>query len=38
MFGREWRVSREDFEDWINVSRARSQESQVEIDQQMGEI
>jgi excisionase family DNA binding protein len=37
-FGREWRVSREDFEDWINVSRARSQESQVEIDQQMGEI
>ena len=37
-FGREWRVSREDFEDWINTSRARSQESQVEIDQQMGEI
>ena len=37
-FGREWRVSREDFEDWINVSRVRSQESRVEIEQQMGEI
>ena len=37
-FGREWRVSREDFEEWINVSRGKSQESRIEIDQQMGEI
>jgi excisionase family DNA binding protein len=37
-FGREWRVSREDFEEWINVSRGKSQESRIEIEQQMGEI
>lgn len=37
-FGREWRVSREDFEEWINVSRVKSQESKIEIEQQMGEI
>jgi excisionase family DNA binding protein len=37
-FGREWRVSREDFEEWINVSRGKSQESRIDIEQQMGEI
>lgn len=26
-FGREWRVSREDFEDWINTQRAISDQS-----------
>jgi excisionase family DNA binding protein len=37
-FGREWRVSREDFEEWINVSRGKSQESRIDIKQQTGEI
>jgi excisionase family DNA binding protein len=26
-FGREWRVSRQDFEDWINTQRERSEAS-----------
>ncbi len=29
-FGREWRVARDDFEDWINQSRVESQEPRVE--------
>ena len=29
-FGREWRVSKQDFEDWINESRVKSQEARVE--------
>jgi len=29
-FGREWRISKQDFEDWINESRVKSQETRVE--------
>lgn len=29
-FGREWRVSKQDFENWINESRGWSQETSVE--------
>jgi len=28
-FGREWRVARRDFEDWINAERMRSREGSV---------
>lgn len=36
-FGREWRVAREDFEDWINQSRVKSQEPRVENQSLAGE-
>jgi excisionase family DNA binding protein len=36
-FGREWRVAREDFEDWINQSRVQSQEPRVENQPLAGE-
>lgn len=29
-FGREWRISKQDFEDWINESRVKSQATRVE--------
>ncbi len=29
-FGREWRVARRDFEDWINEQRAQARARQVE--------
>lgn len=32
-FGREWRVSRDDFERWINESRGWSRETDVRPDQ-----
>jgi excisionase family DNA binding protein len=28
-FGREWRIARQDFEDWINTQRAESEASSV---------
>ncbi len=34
-FGREWRVSRDDFENWINSQRAQSTEERIET---QGEI
>lgn len=30
-FGREWRISKQDFEDWINESRVKSQESRGQV-------
>ena len=30
-FGREWRISKQDFEDWINASRAKSQEAGLDL-------
>lgn len=29
-FGREWRISKQDFENWINESRVKSQEPRAE--------
>ena len=36
-FGREWRVARDDFEDWINSQRTQNAEHTAQTDQPIGE-
>jgi excisionase family DNA binding protein len=37
-FGREWRVARQDFEDWINEQRAESASSSLPTSATFGEL